>query len=173
MNSVLFSSDPNLLRSWKAENDQKYVSASLEMLPISSPDISPSCSVTNLPQSCENGKHRKRNGFFPVRPKPQAFGLKRDRGPTFSSLPCLFSASNISKQSRLKYTAGEKESKEKLKQKAAAALIDIQWDFSEFKKMPCSRIAAFELTSPLKGDKKLLPHRSRPNFSPASVRKFL
>jgi hypothetical protein len=38
-------------------------------------------------------------------------------GPTFSSLPSLFSASNISEQSRFKYTAGAKESEEKPRQK--------------------------------------------------------
>jgi hypothetical protein len=223
-NSVLFSSDPNLLQSWRAESNQKYLSASLETLPISSTDTSPSCSVTNLPQLGENGKRRKSNGFFPVRPKPQALGLKRDRRRMFSSLPSLFSASNVPKRSRLSFTAGEKESKEKLKQKeeifliskshrvtqptdmnhkerlqtvdtstsadivrnqgmaqthtagpqeAVAGLCDIQWDFSECKQMPPRRFAAFELTSPLHGDKKLLQHHSRPDSGSANIRKFL
>jgi hypothetical protein len=142
----------------------------------------------------------------------------------FSSLPCLSGASNVPKRSRFSYTAGEKESKEKLKQKeetfliskshhvmqptdmnhkerlqtvdaatsadivrnqgmaqthnagpqeAVAGLCDIQWDFSECKEMPRSRIAASELTSPLHGDKKLLQHQSRPDPGSASVRKFL
>jgi hypothetical protein len=223
-NTALFYSDPNLLHSWRAENAQNFLSASFEMLPISRPDISPSRSVTNLPQLSENGKRRIHNGFFPVRLKSQALGLKTDQGVTFSSLPCLFSASNIPEQSRFKYIAGAKESEEKPRQKeeiiqipesyhvmkatdvnhkerlqtagtATSAVImrnqgvaqmhsvgpeaavetvyDVQWNLPEFKKMSCSCIATFELTSPLNGDKKMVPYHSRPNSSPASFRKFL
>ena len=223
-NTMLFNSDPNLLHSWRAESAQSYLSASFEMLPISSPDISPPCSVTNLPQLCENGKHRRYNGFFPVGLKSQVLGWKTDHGPPFSSLPSLLSTSNILEQSRFKYTAGAKESEKKPRQKeeiiqipksyhvmkstdmnhkerlhtadtatskvvtrnqgiaqmhavgpqeVVEALNDSQWNFSEFKKMSCSRIAAFDLTSPLNDDKKLLPHQSRPKTNAASFRKFL
>lgn len=223
-NTVLFNSDPNLLHSWRAENAQSFLSASFEMLPISSPDISPSCSVTSLPQLSENGKRRRHNGFSPVGLKSQALGFKTHRGATFSSLPSLFSASNIPEQSSFKYIAGAKESEEKPRQKeeiiqipksyhvmkatdvnhkeglqmagtatsavimrdqgmaqiptvgpqeAVQALCDVQWNFSGVKKLSRSRIATFELTSPLNGDKQLLPYQSRPNSSPASFRKFL
>jgi len=223
-NTVLFNSDPNLLHSWRAENAQNFLSASLEMLPISSPDVSPSCSVTSLPLLSENGSCRRHNGFFLVKPKSQALGLKTDQGVTFSSLPNLFNASNKPEQSRLKYIAGAKESEEKPRQKeeiiqipksyhvmkatdvnhkerlqtagtaasavimrnegmeqmhtvgpqeAVDALYDNQWKSKEFKKMSCSHIATFELTSPLNRDKKLLPYHSRSNYSPASFRKFL
>ena len=223
-NTVLFNSDPNLLLSWRAENAQNFLSPSLEMLPISSPNMSRSCSVMSLPQLSESGKHRRHNGFIPVRLMSQALGLKTDQGATFSSAPNLFSASNIPEQSRFRYIAGAKESEEQPRQKeeiiqipksyrvmkatdvnhqerlqtagtttsavimrnqgmaqihtvgpqeAVEALCDGQWKFTEFKKMSCSRIATFDLTSPLNGDKKLLPHLSRPNSSPAIFRKFL
>jgi len=223
-NTSLFNSDPSLLHLWRAENSQNFLSASCEVLPISSPDISPSCSVTSLPQLKENGKRRRHNMFFPFRLKSQACGFKRYRGATYSSLPNLFSANNIPEQSRFKYIAGAKESEEKPKQKeeiiqipkschvmkatdvnhkarlqtagtvtsavimrnegmtqihslgpqkAVGSLCDIQWNFSECKKMSCGDIATFELTSPLNGDKKPLPYQSRPNSSPASFRKFL
>jgi hypothetical protein len=97
-NTVLFNSDPNLLHSWEAENAQKYLSASFEMLPISGPDVSPSCSVTNLSRLRENGKHRQHNGFFPVKLRSQVLSWNTDRGTTFSSLPNLFSASNVPRQ---------------------------------------------------------------------------
>jgi len=224
INTVLFNSDPSLLHLWRAENAQNFLSASFDMLPISSPDISPSCSVTSQPQLSENRKRRRHNMFFPVRLKSQALGFKRYRGATYSSLPNLFSASNMPEQSRFKYIAGAKESEEKPRQKeetiqipksynvmkatdvnrkkrlqtagtATSAVImrnermtqmhsvgpqetvevlcDIQWNFSECKKMSCGHIATFESTSSLNGDKKLLPHQSRPNSSPASFRKFL
>jgi len=223
-NTALFNSDPDLLHLWRAQNAQNFLSASFDMLPNSSPDISPSCSVTSLPQLSDNGKCWRHNGFFPVRLKSQALGLKTDRGVTFSSLPSLLSDSNIPEQSRFKYNAGARESEEKPRQKdeiiqipeschvmkatdvnhkerlqtagtatsavikrnqgmvqmhtvgpqeAVEALCDVQQNFSEVKKMSCSRITTFELTSPLKGDKKLLPHQSRANSSPACVRKFL
>ena len=223
-NTVLFYSDPNLLHSWRAENAQNFLPASFEMLPIYNPDISPSCSVTSLPQLSENDKRRRHDGFFPVRPKSHALGLKTDRGPTFSSLPCLFSASNMPEQRRSKYIAGAKESEEKPRgkekiiqvpesyhvmkgtdtnhkerlqtadtatcadivrnqgmaqkhtvgpQAAVEAPCDVQWNSSELKKMSYSRIATFELTSPLNGDKKLVPYQSGPNSSPASFCKFL
>jgi hypothetical protein len=228
-NTMLFNSDPNLLHSWGAESAQKYSSASFEMLPISNPDVSRSCSDTNLSQLCENGKHRKHNGFSPGELRSQVLGWKTGHGVTFSSLPSLCSARNIPKQSRFKHTAGAEESKGKPRQKEAIipipkshheimptdlnhkerlqtpdratstvimrnrgtaqmhtvgpqeaveatnrhALYDVRWNFSEFKKMSCSRIAKFELTSPLNDDKKLLPHQSRPKSSPADFRKFL
>jgi hypothetical protein len=223
-NIVLCNSDPNLLLSWRAENAQNFLSPSLEMLPISSPNMSPSCSVTSLPQLSENGKHRRHNGFIPVRLMTQGLGLKMDRGATFSSVPNLFSASNIPEQSIFRYIAGAKESEEQPRQKeetiqipksyhvmkatdmnhkerlqtagtatsadmmrnqgmaqmhtvgpqeAVEALYDVQWNLTEVKKMSYSHIATFELTSPLNGDKKLVPHLSRPNSSPAIFRKFL
>ena len=94
-NTILFNSDPNLLHLLGAESAQKYLSASFVTPPISSPDISLSCSVTNLPHLSENGKRRSHNGFIPVRPKSQALGLKTDRGATFTSPSSLFSASNV------------------------------------------------------------------------------
>jgi hypothetical protein len=122
-NTVLFNSDPNLLNLWRAENAQNFLSASFEVLPISSPDISPSCSITSLPQLSENGKHWRHNVFFTVRLKSQALGLKTDQRLTFLSLPSLLIASNIPEQSRFKYTAGAKESEEKLRQKEEIILI--------------------------------------------------
>jgi len=219
INSLSFNGDPSLLHMWRAENAQNFFSASFDMLPITSPDISPSCSVTSLPQLSENRKRRRHNMFFPVRLKSQALGFKRYRGATYSSLPNLFTASNIPWQSRFKYFARAKESEKKPRQKeelvqipksyhvmnhkerlqtagtatsavvmrnegmtqmhsvgpqeAVEALCHIHWGFSECKKMSCGHIATSEPTSPLNGDKKLLPRQSRPNSSPASFRKFL
>jgi hypothetical protein len=117
-NTGLVNSDPNLLHVWGAESAQNYSSASsLEMLPVSSPDMSVSRSVPNLSQFCENGRQRKHNGFSSVKMKSQVLGWKTDFGATFSSLPNLFAARNVPKQSRFKHTAETKESKGKPKQK--------------------------------------------------------
>jgi hypothetical protein len=221
---TLYDMSDAQLHSWRAENTQKILSAYFETLPISSPGVSPSCSVTSLPPLSENDNHRRHNGFFPVKPKSQALDPKTDQGATFSSPPSLFNASNVPEQSRFKYIAGAKESEEKPRQEeeiiqipksyhvmkatvvdheeslqtavaATSAVImrsedmkqmhtvgpqeavdtlnDNQWKSAEVKKMSYSRIATFELTSPLNRDKKLLPYQSRLNYSPASFRKFL
>jgi hypothetical protein len=123
-NTGLVNSDPNVLHVWGAECVQNYSSASsLEMLPVSSPDMSVSCSVPNLSQFCENGRQRKHNGFSSVKMKSQVLGWKTHFGATFSSLPNLFAARNVPKQSRFKHTAETKESKAKPKQKEQISAV--------------------------------------------------
>ena len=202
-NTVLFNSDPNLLHLWRAENAQNFLSTSFDMLPVSSPDISPSYSVTSLPRLSENGKRTRHNVFFPVRLKSQALGLKGVRGATFSSLPNLSSASNTPEQGRFKYIAGAKESEEKPRQKEE--IIQIPKSYNVMKATGVNHKERLQMagtatsavimrnqgvaqmhtvgpqeavdnqwnSSPLNGDKKLLPYQSRPNSSPAGFRKFL
>ena len=110
-NTVLFNSDPTCLHLWRAENAQNYLSASSEMLPISSPDISPPCSVTNLPQLWKNGRNKRHNGFFLVGPKSQVLGWKTDCGAPFSSPPAFLVPATYQSRVDLNILRGQRNQK--------------------------------------------------------------